>query len=97
MLYEFYNTSASSEKQLLEWLDQANVNEQSTTATDILIQYPHSIDEDLVKQEVIDIDETQANGDFAADDLNVPVDSNYLLQESFEFEQVSNIFWFCFA
>ncbi|KAF2878957.1 hypothetical protein ILUMI_27230 [Ignelater luminosus] len=84
MLYRFYKSSASAEKQLLEWLHQANVNKQSTTNTTD-IEYPHSIDESLVKQEVIDIDETQAN-DFASDDLNVPIDSNYLLQDTFEFE-----------
>ncbi|KAF2879538.1 hypothetical protein ILUMI_26622 [Ignelater luminosus] len=94
MLYQFWNTSANSEKQLLKWLSQVGIDKVPTSDKKATAQpQSHSINTDgvILKQEVIDLGETHADEEITTDELNVPTDPEYLLQQqsyqSFEFQQ----------
>lgn len=91
MFYQFWNTSSNSEKQLLQWIKE--IERSLSLEKDASVQQSHSIcpDDDVVlKQEAIDIDEHNADDDIPTDDLNVPTDPDYLLQQtygSFDYQQ----------
>lgn len=83
MLYQFWNTSANSEKQLLKWLSQVGIDKVPTSDKTATTQpQSHSLNTDgvILKQEVIDLGETHAD-EIPTDDLNVPTDPDYLLQQ----------------
>ncbi|KAF2878953.1 hypothetical protein ILUMI_27226 [Ignelater luminosus] len=90
MFYQFWSTSSNSEKQLLQWLKE--IERMTSLDKNASVQPSHSIcpDDDVVlKQEVIDIDDHHAD-EIPTDDLNVPTDPDYLLQQSydsFDFQQ----------
>lgn len=67
LLYQFWNTSANAEKQLLTWLSQAGVqlNKTSNVATS-LVGTSHDENELVVlKQEALDPSETRVDSDAA--------------------------------
>lgn len=81
MLYEFWNTTANAEKQLLSWLGEAGMNAKMADGTISAVAQQIKPVETFVKQEAIDPSDVHADDN---DD-----DKSYMFQQKFAVEEVS--------
>lgn len=81
MLYEFWNTTANAEKQLLSWLGEAGMNAKMADGTISAVAQQIKPVETFVKQEAIDPSDvhTEENDD----------DKSYMFQQKFTVEEVN--------
>ncbi|KAF5280816.1 hypothetical protein FQA39_LY17963 [Lamprigera yunnana] len=84
-LYEFWNKSASSEKKLVKWLCQLELDK-----SDKMQHSMNTSDPVILKQEVVDVAEGDSTGDdLIPEDLNVSNDApDYMLQEQLPYQPV---------
>lgn len=79
MFYEFWNTTANAEKQLLLWLGEAGISSKMADGAISAMAQQMKPAETYVKQEAIDV----SDGDHD--------DKSYMFQQKFTVEEVSEV------